>query len=350
MDKDINKNRTKNVLRNICISTVILFLGIIMIIKSFKVEQAKQNLLYSYNINRNLTGSVSLIDNDFFEKKTLDMNKTYISSLVDKINMDFSYSLSGNKKAKTKYTYQIIAVTDVKYSSVNPENSNQSIWSKQHVLVEPKQLEVDSSNFTINENFDVDFATFNNEVKEFKEQLKLPITAELQIKLIVRSDMNVQGIEDTVVENSIMNVKMDLAQDIFTIEKEFENTDNKSVIDTIEKKKEISIPVLIVGSACVLIAVLIMLDAIRKSIKFSKKSDYAIALNRILKNYGDIVAEIVSPVEIDNLNVIEVKNFDQLLDIEEEIRMPILYYETIPDEQGEFIIVCDNMAYRYVIG
>lgn len=350
MDKDINKNRTKNVLRNICISTIILFLGIIMIIKSFKVEQAKQNLLYSYNINRNLTGSVSLIDNDFFEKKTLDMNKTYISSLVDKINMDFSYSLSGNKKAKTKYTYQIIAVTDVKYSSVNPENSNQSIWSKQHVLVEPKQLEVDSSNFTINENFDVDFATLNNEVKEFKEQLKLPITAELQIKLIVRSDMNVQGIEDTVVENSIMNVKMDLAQDIFTIEKEFENTDNKSVIDTIEKKKEISIPVLIVGSACVLIAVLIMLDAIRKSIKFSKKSDYAIALNRILKNYGDIVAEIVSPVEIDNLNVIEVKNFDQLLDIEEEIRMPILYYETIPDEQGEFIIVCDNMAYRYVIG
>lgn len=350
MDKDINKNRTKNVLRNICISTIILFLGIIMIIKSFRVEQAKQNLLYSYNINRNLTGSVSLIDNDFFEKKNLDMNKTYISSLVDKINMDFSYSLSGNKKAKTKYTYQIIAVTDVKYSSVNPENSNQSIWSKQHVLVEPKQLEVDSSNFTINENFDVDFATFNNEVKEFKEQLKLPITAELQIKLIVRSDMNVQGIEDTVVENSIMNVKMDLAQDIFTIEKEFENTDNKSVIDTIEKKKEISIPVLIVGSTCVLIAVLIMLDAIRKSIKFSKKSDYAIALNRILKNYGDIVAEIVSPVEIDNLNVIEVKNFDQLLDIEEEIRMPILYYETIPDEQGEFIIVCDNMAYRYVIG
>ena len=78
--------------------------------------------------------------------------------------------------------------------------------------------------------------------------------------------------------------------------------------------------------------------------------DYAIALNRILKNYGDIVAEIVSPVEIDNLNIIDVKNFDQLLDIEEEIRMPILFYETIPDEQGEFIIICDNMAYRYVIG
>ena len=348
MDK--NKNRTKNVLRNICISTIILFLGIIMILKSVKVEQQKQNLLYSYNINRNLNYTVNLIDNNFFEKSTLDMDKTYISSLVDKINMDFSYSLSGNKKANTKYTYQIIAVTDVKYSNVNPENSNKSIWSKQHVLVEPKQLSVDGSQFTINEKFDVDFATYNNEVKTFKEELKLPITADLQIKLIVRSDMDVQGLEDTVVESSIMNVKMDLAQDIFTIEKQFENTDNKSVVETIEKKKEINMVLLTVGSILILIAILIMLDAIRKSIKFSKKSDYAIALNRILKNYGDIVAEIVSPVEIDNLNVIEVKNFDQLLDIEEEIRMPILFYETIPDEQGEFIIVCDNMAYRYVIG
>ena len=135
-----------------------------------------------------------------------------------------------------------------------------------------------------------------------------------------------------------------------TVEKQFENAENKTVVSTTESNKEINKPLLVIGIILIFIAVMIILDAIRKSIKFSKKTDYAIALNRILKNYGDIVAEIVSPVEIDNLNVIEVKNFDQLLDIEEEIRMPILFYETIPDEQGEFIIICDNMAYRYVIG
>ena len=52
------------------------------------------------------------------------------------------------------------------------------------------------------------------------------------IKIIVRSDSDVPGIENTVIESSIMNVKMDLAQDIFTIEKQFENTDNKSVVET----------------------------------------------------------------------------------------------------------------------
>ena len=349
MEKDINKNRTKNVLRNICISTVILFLGIILIFKSFKVEQGSQDILYSYNINKNVNYTVNLFENEFFEPQTLEMNKTYISSLVDKINMNFTYSLSGNKKAKTKYMYQVVAVTNVKYSSVNSEEKN-TIWSKQYVLVEPKIMETENSNFKIDENFDVDFAKYNSEVKNFKEQLRLPIEADLEIKLIVKSDINVQNVENTVVESSIMNLKMDLAQDVFTIEKQFEDTDTKNIFKTTETNKKINKTLLIIGSTLIFVAILILLDSVRKSIKFSKRSDYAIALNRILKNYGDIVAEIVSPVEIDNLNIIEVKNFDQLLDIEEEVRMPILFYETIPDQQGEFIIICDNMAYRYVIG
>ena len=49
------------------------------------------------------------------------------------------------------------------------------------------------------------------------------------------------------------------------------------------------------------------------------------------------------------MKIVDVKNFDQLLDIEEEIRMPILFYETIPGEEGEFVILFDNMVYRYII-
>lgn len=350
MNKDIEKNRTKNILRNICIATIVLFAGIIMVFKAFKVEQNTKNLLYSYTISQNASYTVGLIANDYFENQTLDMDKTYISSLVDKINMTYTYALSGNKPADAKYTYQIVAETDVKYSSNDKTENNKTIWTKQAVLVPEKEMTSQSSNYTINENFDVDFATINNEVKNFKEQLKMPIDADLNVKMIVKSNSNVKDVKDTIIETSIINLKIDLAKDVFTVEKDFKNEDTKTICDTKESKKQINIVLLVIGSTCILAAILLILDAIRKSIKFSQKTDYAIALNRILKNYGDVVAEIVSPVEIDNLNVIEVKNFDQLLDIEEEIRMPILFYETIPDEQGEFIIVCDNMAYRYVIG
>ena len=350
MKKEISKNdKTKNVLKNICISTIILFLGIIVIAKSFKVEQGLEKLLYSYNMNKNVVYKVKLIENDFFETPTLDMNKTYISSLVDKINMDFYYSLSGNKKAKTNYVYQVVAVSNIKYSD-SEEKTEETIWSKQDVIVEPKQLETENANFSIKENFDINFAQYNEEVKQFKQKLKMPVSADLQVKLIVNSQSEVPEIEEKVVEISIMNMKMDLNEDVFKVEKDFKNADTKTIVETTQTTKTVNKTSLILGSILVIVAIMIILDSIRKSIKFSKKTDYAIALNRILKNYGDIVAEIVSPVEIDNLNIIEVKNFDQLLDIEEEIRMPILFYETIPDEQGEFIIICDNMAYRYVIG
>lgn len=349
MKIDVSKGKTKKILRNICISTVILFLGIIIIFKSFNIKEEKQNLIYSYNISKNATYTVDLIENNYFNTQTLEMNKTYISSLVDKINMDFSYSLSGNKKAKTKYIYQIVAITNVKYAD-EVKNSDGTIWNKKETLIPPKEVEYEGASFSVKENVKIDFTKFNNEVAEFKKNLKIPIVATLQIKLVVRSDSKVPEVEDDVVEIGIMNLNLNLNEDVFTVEEEFKNAESKSITETIPGSKTVNKVSVLIGGVLVLSAIMIILDSIRKCIKFTQKSNYDIALNRILKNYGDIVAEVVSPIEIDNLNIIDVKNFDQLLDIEEEVRMPILFYETIEGEQGEFIIICDNMAYRYVIG
>lgn len=349
MNKEVTIDKTKNILRNICISTVILFVGIVMVIKSFKVEEGYEKQLYSYNVNKNVNYVVNLKENDYFVQKELDMDKSYISSIVDKINMDFSYSLAGNKKVNTKYIYQIVAISNVRYSSITSEN-NDPIWTKQYMLLNPKEVEVDSSNFVIKENIDVNFAEYNNEIKEFKKQFKMPIKADLQVKLFIRSDSKIPDVEENMIEASIMNVKMDLDEDVFRVEKDFKPTENKSLSEKVETSKDVNKVTVIIGFVLVTGAVVIILESIRKALKFGKKSVYEIALNRILKNYGDVVAEIVNPVEIDSLNIIDVKDFDQLLDIEEEIRMPILFYETIPGEQGEFIIVCDNVAYRYVIG
>ena len=58
---------------------------------------------------------------------------------------------------------------------------------------------------------------------------------------------------------------------------------------------------------------------------------------------------MVEPIELEGLQVRNVKNFEQLVDIEVEIRKPIVFYETIPKIEGEFIIIQDDIAYRYVL-
>lgn len=349
MDKERYKARTKNIIRNLCISTIIIFVGIILIVKSFIVEKEVKNYLYSYNLFQNVNYTVMLKENNLYKTEELGMDKAYVTDLVDKIKMDFSYSLNGTKSGKIKYKYQIVADTKMKYSSNDTENGK-IIWDNQEFLLEPKEVEVDKTNYAINESIVLNFAEYNNKIADFAKLYRIPVDADLEVKLIIISESNIDGIPDVVNEYSVMNVSMKLNESVFTVSKNFKATDTKSIDDIKPEKKYVNKPMFIIGIAMVIISLMIMLDSIRKSIKFSEKSDYAIALNRILKNYGDIVAEIVSPIEIDNLNVIEVKNFDQLLDIEEEVRMPILFYEIVEGQSGEFIIICDNMAYRYGIG
>lgn len=351
MEKDKYKARVKSVIRNICISTVILFLGIIFIVKSFSIEKEVKNFLYSYNLFQSVNYTVDLKDNEYFKNNTLGMNMSYISELVDKVNLDFSYKFNGTKDGKIKYNYQIVAYTKVNSTSITEDENNKLIWQNTEVLLEPKTIELEkSSSYDINEKVQIDFASYNEKIQNLSKTYRIPVEASLEVKLIVKTDADIENVEQVINEYSVMNVKMDLNETVFSVNKDFKQNDQKTISDVKPASKKINKPQFIIGVIEVAIALLIMLDSIRKSIKFSAKSDYAIALNRILKNYGDVVAEIVSPIEVDNLNVIEVKNFDQLLDIEEEIRMPILFFETIPDEQGEFIIVCDNIAYRYVIG
>lgn len=349
MRVDNYKQKTKSAIRNICISTVILFVGIILVAKSFVVEDEKKNFIYSYNKFQNVNYTVNLKPNDFYNTTTLGMDKTYVSELVDKINMDFTYSLQGTKKGKFKYNYQVVAYTQVKYAA-SGDSKGGILLEDQEVLLEPKEVEVEESGYSINESVQVDYAKYNSRVSQFASLYRLPLDATLNVKLIVISESQVEGVPDIINEYSVLDLQMDLDESVVTVKKNFNNTDKKEIADTQESKKYVNKPMFIIGAILIVGAVLILLDSIRKSIKFTQKSDYAIALNRILKNYGDIVAEIVSPIEVDNLNVIEVKNFDQLLDIEEEIRMPILFYETIEGESGEFIIICDTMAYRYIIG
>ena len=67
------------------------------------------------------------------------------------------------------------------------------------------------------------------------------------------------------------------------------------------------------------------------------------------EEYGDIIIEINDELERGNLQVIEVKTFNEMLDLEDELKVPILFYEIIRDKLGEFVINHNNFLYRYVL-
>lgn len=346
MDKN---NNVRNNLKFICIFFITLFISFICIVKSFDTPKENMKMLYAYNITRNSDYKVYLKPNNYIEQMYMGMNATYITDLVDYIDANFRYNYNVSQKGTSRYAYKVVAVLNVEYY-VTGSSQGTKLWSKEYTLIEPKEIRTESNQININENVKIDFNSYNSEIKKFKEQFGLPIKAYLDVKLVVNSEINVADSNKIQKDDSVVNLKMDLNQQVFSILQDYEPTYKGQEIDEESISNISNVILLTIGIILFGISAFGILNIIRKVISADRRTDYEIALNRILKNYGDIVAEIVTPTETKGMKVIDVKNFDQLLDIEEEIRMPILFYEKASGEEGEFTIIYDNIVYRYILG
>ena len=62
-------------------------------------------------------------------------------------------------------------------------------------------------------------------------------------------------------------------------------------------------------------------------------------LDKILKNYDSIIANIKNLPDISSYKTIEVDKFEELLDVYNEVRMPINYYQEKTGKESIFIII-----------
>lgn len=65
------------------------------------------------------------------------------------------------------------------------------------------------------------------------------------------------------------------------------------------------------------------------------------------KKYREIIVELEYKTDFEMKNVVDVKDFEELIDVEEEIRNPILFFE----DEGHFVflIMADNVVYRKIL-
>lgn len=342
-------NNLKNNLKFICIYFIILFVSFICIVKSITAPKEDTKMLYAYNINRIANYKVYLKENNYINEEYMGMNATYITELVESIKSNFIYNYSVSQNATSKAEYKILATLNVEYHETG-EATGTKLWTREYTLLEPKTIELDTNQININENIEINFNEYNSEIKTFKKQYGLPIKAYLNIDMIVDSQIKLQNSEKIEKDNSVISLKMPLNEQVFEITENYEKVSKGQAIDKIQRSNLLNIVLLVIGIVLLLVSGIGILNIIRKLISNENKTNYEIALARILKNYGDIVAEVVTPTETEGMKIIDVKNFDQLLDIEEEIRMPILFYETIEKQEGEFTIIYENVVYRYVLG
>ena len=103
----------------------------------------------------------------------------------------------------------------------------------------------------------------------------------------------------------------------------------------------------ITGFILIFVSVIGFIDTIKNNLIFKRINKYEIKLDKILKNYDSIIANVKSKPVISGMRTIEISEFSELLDVYNEVRMPINYYQDDIHHVSTFIIINDSVAWIY---
>lgn len=322
----------------ISVIVLVMLISFLMITSGLARNLTVNDLVYSYKINNNLNYKVNLNDNSFFDEKYLDMNKIYTSVLIKDIDTTFYYNYSNSTKMDLKYSYKITASIVGYYGE-----EDESVWTKDFVLLEPVYVdELDSNLVNINQPLNIDFNYYKGLADDFINQIKLSISAYLDVKMTV----SLISTDETLSSEEVTQMIIPLTDSTFTIKSVYEEVDESTVFDTTTEEKPINSLKVIGGSILLVISIIVFTTTCRVLLSITKKSQYQIKLNKILKRYGEIIVEVESTINIDGLSIVDIKNMEDMIDIEEELHIPILYYEIQENEEGWFVINKGTQLFR----
>ena len=104
------------------------------------------------------------------------------------------------------------------------------------------------------------------------------------------------------------------------------------------------------GLACLIIATLLAIRFISLIMLLKpKKSKYCALRDGYLKDYDRIIVNTKSLPRFGDTNVIDCYDFNELLDAQETLELPINYYEIVKNQKCVFFIKSGKDIYKYTL-
>lgn len=323
---------------------VVLFLiGIEFIINSLKIEHKEQLYLKETG---NVNYSVCLINNDFFEEECLNPNMTYIASLIKNIPLNFNYQLTSNKNDLINtINYEILAKLIIK----NNETSAK-YFEKEYILQEKTNTDIkkEDNTYTLNKKINIDYKYYNNVANKFKTQYAVDFESYLEVSLNIYNDINTyyniptsgKVIAQIPLSQKAIEIKLDT--------QEINKTQNKTLTTknfNVENWLRLILGIILILLSFYFISSLLYLLRICKT----KNTPYDKYIKKILKEYDRLIVETSTFPILENYNILKINNFNELIDVRDNLRLPIMYYEVVKHEKAHFYILHENNLYLYTL-
>ena len=346
--------KKKTVLRNkintisIAFISIMLFsVSFIFISSSFNFYTTKNEVLLNYNAESKIKYLVNLKENNYFSEYSLNMGEQYITSLINNIEIDYAYKFNLDKKIDGSYTYKIIARVNADHKVDSA--TTKKIWSKDYVLFESEEFILNNINkFNINEKINISYDKYNEIVNNFKKDYMIALTSRVDVYMFVYITGMYEG--NKFIKDSSLMTRIPLSEQTINIindyiENDIGNLNKKIVIDRFN-----NVYLFILGIILFLAGSYIIVRQILKILSDNEKqSEYIKKLKKYLHDYDDIITIIKNKPKTTGLKQIEVVNFKELIDAQDNLRVPIIFCETKKNELGYFYLISQDCAYYYVL-
>ena len=333
---------TSRIVLDIILLVIFLSVGTFLLNNSIDFNR---EVVINYSEKSNLDYKVYLKENEFYEEEFLGKDMIYVASLVDRINVDFDYifNIADNENLDFNYSvYGKLLITN--------KSGTKSYFERTYTLLENKSVSmINNSIQNIKENLDIDYGYYNSLANSFNKAYGV----DSESKLVVYMTINRKNGADSELEmdsQSIMSVAIPLSERAIDISLDYKEIDTSS---SILKKKNISfnnIVSLVIAGLLIIFAIITAVRFVRKlSLMFEKKNKFDKYIAKLLKEYDRLIAESSTLISFEGKEIVKIDKFTELLDIHDNLQLPIMYYVVNKHQKCYFYINHLNTIYLVVI-
>lgn len=312
----------------------LLVISVILGFLCFFAYNKSKDMIVLNEVKYTETGSmhykVHLTDKTYYGTDFLDEGMQYISSIIDKIELNYKYDAEYEKYDKYVITTNLTANIKI----VDTQNGK-TIYTKSELINNTTSTK---NKLDVKETVDLDFKKYNQLANEFKTKYGISASCKLNLNYVIQYRDEKTGIS----QSKLISADIPLSEQMISISKS-EDINNKASYIISTTKSGIN-TVLFIAALVLLVATALcivkLIDIIKKRIENESKYDRYI--KKILKEYDAYITVSKTEYADEQKNKLDISTFKELLDVRNNLEKPIIYYK-IDEDHSKFMIISDEI-------
>ena len=343
LKKENKKSRKFNPIVINIICAILLITGFTTCLLNAFDCTKREDIMYKETSTVNY--KVYLKDNNFYETPYLENGMAYVASLIDKIYIDYDYSLTSSAITNIDVNYKIVAKL-----TIGSQNNSKVFFQKEYDLTDLiKDKMTDTNAYRISREAIIDYHYYNNLANEFRASYAVNTVSNLEVQFIAEEKSNEKS-NHKMNNYSVTSLTIPLSEQEINIAMKEKQVNN---VKTLVKEAQHYIKSKPLFTAGIILAALFLIQILFLIIYCIKKhhdvSKYDRYINRLLTGYDRIIVNVKTPHKKDKYEIIHVNGFQELIDVRDNTKEHINYYIIEPHKKCEFYVTNDNDLYLYEV-